>query len=344
MIRSIQILRGLAALFVVFAHFEFLNIKIGGFGVDIFFIISGFIIGYMVNKDTESFLYRRLLRIVPLYVFMTTLTTVISIIKPSWFRNVYVSGITFVKSILFIPYRIGKSGPILSLGWTLNYEMFFYLITALCIAMFRKEIVVKMSFLVIIGFVLLNKIFPAKNYIIKFLGADLILEFVLGGLLYYFWRNYHSKLGSVMKNLLVIIGMLSFAFMIYADLYLDIHRLLRFGIPAMLLANAWLLLEDKFHNNSKLVEVGMLLGDASYAMYLVHPFVIYAFIRVLFKGVNENNLPLYSLELILAMGAVCVVSVLLHKKFEKPVIRLLRSALDQYFLADRKHAVKSNLN
>ena len=66
---SIQALRGLADLFVVFQHVRFLNF--GAFGVDIFFCISGFMIMFTTEKSTKYFFRKRLVRILPLYYLMT---------------------------------------------------------------------------------------------------------------------------------------------------------------------------------------------------------------------------------------------------------------------------------
>ena len=92
-----------------------------------------------------------MVRIVPLYFSMTVLITIVALIKPEWFRSIVVSDEAFMKSILFIPYRIQNSGPLLSLGWTLNYEMFFYLVTALGISLFggKRGNIISLTFLLL---------------------------------------------------------------------------------------------------------------------------------------------------------------------------------------------------
>ena len=78
---SIQALRGLAALFVVFQHVRFLNF--GAFGVDIFFCISGFMIMFTTEKSTKYFFRKRLVRILPLYYLMTLGTYLLLLLFPS---------------------------------------------------------------------------------------------------------------------------------------------------------------------------------------------------------------------------------------------------------------------
>ena len=82
---SIQALRGLAALFVVFQHVRFLNF--GAFGVDIFFCISGFMIMFTTEKSTKYFLRKRLIRILPLYYLMTLVTYLSLLLFPSMFQQ-----------------------------------------------------------------------------------------------------------------------------------------------------------------------------------------------------------------------------------------------------------------
>ena len=82
---SIQALRGLAALFVVFQHIRFLNF--GAFGVDIFFCISGFMIMFTTEKSTKYFFRKRLIRILPLYYLMTLVTYLSLLLFPSMFQQ-----------------------------------------------------------------------------------------------------------------------------------------------------------------------------------------------------------------------------------------------------------------
>ena len=102
-------------------------------GVDIFFVISGFIM-LVTSRQTSpaEFMVRRLIRIVPLYWALTLLVSALLILKPELFRTTVVTAPFLIKSLLFIPYANpghgGEVMPILTPGWSLNFEMFFYLI------------------------------------------------------------------------------------------------------------------------------------------------------------------------------------------------------------------------
>ncbi|MEO6283912.1 MAG: acyltransferase [Dyadobacter sp.] len=333
MLNSIQILRAIAALLVVFAHFEFVKPAVGSFGVDIFFIISGFIMAYIIDKNPDAFLYRRLVRIVPIYWFMTLLTVVLFIFKPTWFRNVIINSDAIIKSLLFIPYRMKGSGPILSLGWTLNYEMFFYVVIAICTGFLggKKGMTICLLFLSL--FVLAFNIYPPTNYVLSFYSGSIVLEFVIGSLLFYYWTQQKVAPSSSVQSLGIVLGVLSFGFLIIADHLYDprVYRFLVFGIPAFFVTNMFLVLERRVNPKNKLHALAILLGDASYAMYLVHPFVIYAFIRLVFKRFKVEGIAFELTELIVTLIIVCLVSIAIHRWFEKPVMKKLKRLLDKIF-------------
>ena len=152
---SIQILRGMAALFVVFFHVSEMLLQYtdrqgifcrfaslwhtGAAGVDLFFIISGFVMvqstrdKFQKNGSSSEFMLRRIIRIVPLYWLYTSVMLVL-VLLPFTLKNQVFSGWYTVASYLFIPVLNPASGldlPLLAPGWTLSYEMYFYLIFAL---------------------------------------------------------------------------------------------------------------------------------------------------------------------------------------------------------------------
>src|SRR3954470_10935419 len=197
MLVYIQILRFLAALAVVAFHalglapkgFELpesaisLALSYGGRGVDLFFVISGFIIFYTTQSATvtaAAFLRRRVERIVPLYFFvifsfvMLALTLPAIFATPGWYTPRHI-----LKSLAFISFTDGEP-PVIAVGWSLEYEMYFYLAAALLMALTRqvwRNIVVIFSALAIVG--QLPGVGAALgNY--AFFTDAINLEFVLG--------------------------------------------------------------------------------------------------------------------------------------------------------------------
>jgi exopolysaccharide production protein ExoZ len=137
---SIQYLRAIAALSVLVTHalqwplpeMNMYLLKTGRLGVEVFFVISGFIITTIAGDGPfhpRVFLERRAHRIIPTYWAATFLVAVLAIALPDHFRTTVPTIEGLLKSLLFIPSQEPKA-PLLLLGWTLNFEVFFYLVFA----------------------------------------------------------------------------------------------------------------------------------------------------------------------------------------------------------------------
>src|SRR3954468_12024457 len=171
MLVHIQILRFAAALAVVVFHvlgaapegFKVSEnavshaLSYGGRGVDLFFVISGFIIFYATRRGDQTpaeFLRRRVERIVPLYFFVIFAVTALAATLPAifgapdWYTPRHI-----LKSLAFIAFTDGEM-PVVYVGWSLEYEMYFYLVAALLMALTRdvwRNLVMAFSALAIIG-------------------------------------------------------------------------------------------------------------------------------------------------------------------------------------------------
>lgn len=133
-------MRGLAALSVLVTHalqwplaeMNIVLLKTGRLGVDVFFVISGFIITTIAGDgrfNPKEFLVRRAFRIVPAYWAATLLITILAVAVPTLFRTTIPTTEGLIKSLLFIP-SLEPKAPLLLLGWSLNFEVFFYLLFA----------------------------------------------------------------------------------------------------------------------------------------------------------------------------------------------------------------------
>jgi exopolysaccharide production protein ExoZ len=300
---SIQYLRAIAALMVVCYHLHtsgVFPISIWtswlASGVDIFFVISGFI---MVRSTegrglrTKEFFIKRLVRIVPLYWLLTCLA-------------ITMNGMSFAHnaaSFLFIPAlhpEFGKYWPILEPGWTLNFEMFFYLIFGLTFALPPRRqlalIAILFSILVFAG-----AIFPLPGGV-DFYTNPLLLEFVAGMALARFSKQLPAW--SCLAGVALLIGLQPF----------DLPRVIGFGIPAAIICSSFLSAE------SLMPRIGVLkiVGDSSYAIYLVHFFTL-GTARAFWQLFFEVN---YAF-MVFAMMVTIVISIMLHIGFERPVTRNL---------------------
>ncbi len=282
---GIQVLRGITALFIVLEHIRFLNC--GAFGVDIFFCISGFMIMFSTQKDTSHFLSKRLIRILPLYYLMTLGTFFLLLLFPNLFATSTPKIEYLVKSLLFLPFDIGDGAiqPLMRVGWTIQCEIFFYLL-------FRFSLWISHRFrglvcsLLLAGFVLAARFFPAPSLFLSFYGAPVMLEFILGILCFYLARLLYTarekgKLPAFCKWLafLLIFGIYLYFLITKPTVnILGFRRPLIWGIPAALLVLAFFLLEFYVTFPPSMV----LLGNSSFSIYLLHYYPVVFLDRKLF--------------------------------------------------------------
>lgn len=289
---SIQILRGIAASLVVFLHvmadiglktntssfINFYNLKaFGDIGVDIFFVISGFIMVLVhyddFNKESTSigFLKKRILRIAPLYWFFTLFATVLLLFLP----EVFSKGKTFdlmhlLSSLSFIPWynSIGEISPVIGVGWTLNVEMYFYLIFAFCLLFPRKYLLIIMSIVLVGGLIITNSFNSDFPYLLM-IARPLLLEFLAG--VYIGWF-YKKGINLKYPFLGLFLGVILFVINIFMEFDL-LYRVLYNGIPSVLIIYSLITLEKKYNFNNLRFKRGLLIfGAASYSIYLSHPF------------------------------------------------------------------------
>lgn len=192
----IQYLRGVAALMVVWHHAagmvpwmaDLFRPRWGALGVDVFFVLSGFIMVVATHRRPVTpwtFMRQRIVRVVPLYWLLTLVLVAAALALPGQFRSVVVDPAHVLKSLLFIPHDApgapGELAPVLVPGWTLNYEMFFYACFALTLGRLRW-LVVLFAGLATIGWLLQPATAAARFY-----TSALLLEFVAGALLARAW-------------------------------------------------------------------------------------------------------------------------------------------------------------
>lgn len=304
----IQVLRALAALLVLAGHVQGAVVaeaaqrgevlrKLafpGGFGVDLFFCISGFIMVVSSQRlfgtpgAWSTFLGRRVRRLVPLY-WIATLALLPALL---FGRRPYTGDLpqALASSLLFWPYpTYGVEGeavfPLHTLGWSLNYEMFFYLVFALCVGlpMRRALAAVCLAMLAIAGAGLL---FSPATTALRFWSQPIVLEFIFGVLVGWSWLRGRLRMGPLVEGLLVTA---SLALLAFNPLGLgvapgtsttpnDLVRLVSWGLPAAGLVLAAVSCEGRWRPASlaKVPAVDLLrrIGDSSYSLYLLHPFAL----------------------------------------------------------------------
>jgi exopolysaccharide production protein ExoZ len=295
-------------------------------GVDIFFVVSGFI---MVHASAglfdrpggaKLFVARRLARIVPLYWAATTVFLLVGMVVPAALNSGVPDLAQIAGSYLFWPVvsTQGLAQPVYSLGWTLNYEMLFY-------ALFGAGLVLPGRFtlpavtLALCALVAFEAIAGPLALPVGFWGQPIVLEFAAGmGIA--MLRKRGLRLGMPLRAAVAALGV---AVLLVAARWGEgggaWSSFAWHGGAAALLVLAAACGERRGAPSAP-VRVLALVGDASYALYLVHPFVIRGLREVAVRLGMGSPLLFIALALI---GSV-VSALIVHRWFEKPVTHWLR--------------------
>jgi exopolysaccharide production protein ExoZ len=265
---SIQYLRAVAATMVVVFHcffsVSFMRPDIGYFswlrsGVDIFFIVSGYVMVTSTmgrSVDVATFALRRINRIVPLYWLATTIMA-FSVLPGEYLYK--------IGSMLFLPVTHPGSGliePIVQPGWTLNYEMFFYALFAMTLTMRERWRFPAMS-AILTMLVFVGTMMDATG-VASFYSGSIILEFAFGMAI--------ARFGLVAHWLFIPVGLAVLACFHETAA----PRALTMGVPAAFIVAGFLSLEHRLPRWQSL----RLVGDASYAVYLFHIMALAMFVPV----------------------------------------------------------------
>jgi exopolysaccharide production protein ExoZ len=334
---SIQILRAIAALMILFAHLWSMlgpfgvqdavpTFNFGASGVDLFFSISGFIMVYTSGSlfcqrgATWKFLIRRIIRIVPLYWI---LTTAVLFQYHRFLIPQYYSELNVILSYFFVPSSNGNGIPVplLSAGWTLNYEMFFYVVFSLLIFLPRRAAVLAVTIIFI----------AIRNLAIPFgLPAWAPVQVWCDSIIYEFAFGMWIALAycegfRVPVWISATVAVFGVALMIeaYSGLFVTISRTAGWGGgTALILAS--IILADVNRGIPKFLWPLAAIGDASYALYLFHGFAP----QMLYETnattkINPVAHPyVYCAALVVTSLAGAFA---LHYLFERSIVRLVKN-------------------
>lgn len=265
---GIQILRAIGCIFVILCHTKFFNR--GSFGVDIFLVISGFMLIYSTQKNVDNFLVKRIKKIVPMYWIMTIVTAIFVCFLPELFNSYEFTWKYLFKSLFFIPYEhSGIEQPLLGLGWTLNYEMFIYVIFFIGIKLSKKYRGVITSIICCL-LVLVRPMDNVDNFYIHYYGNDIIIEFVLGMGLYYFIKHYEGILKKISANAYLLMSGVLFIVLWYVQDN-SYRGFINGGIAALIFLCVFMWsIEKKFSSKN----IFVIIGNVSYYIYLTHIYVV----------------------------------------------------------------------
>lgn len=330
---TIQYLRGFAASLIVLHHalahplaIGLYTVGFGQVGVDIFFVISGLIM-WITTADRRfatpwTFWLARIVRIVPLYWLMTFAFIAAAIAVPSQVFHGEMSPSYVIRSLLFIPATSpsGLNVPIYSLGWTLNYEMFFYAVFGVCL-LATSHVVRLISLGVVLVALSIAGLWLKPEHVVAATYTDpIMLEFFGGVLLGAIYLRYrHLRAPAMLGWIMILAAIVVFVWL----LRFSIPRLFGFGLPALLAVAGALVLELR----PAQTEIRLLrwLGDASYSIYLAHPFVLRPFYIVAALAIPMPS-PLAQLSLVgLAILTGVVGGVACFALIERPMSRVAKT-------------------
>lgn len=330
---SLQILRAVAATSVFIFHlFDILHLRglissryamVGAAGVDIFFVISGFIITLAAGKDRTTFMLKRIARVVPLYWFVTLAIFAVGILMPHLLGRTEMTADALLQSLLFIPFMrdMGDIKPIVVVGWTLNYEMMFYVLFALCLSRSIRKTVIKVS-IILLALVIFGRMAEITAAPLIFYTNGIVLEFLFGMVICLIWLQNPE----IFKRLYPLLPIGVVALLVQEVYPLQLPREVIYGLPAICIVAGTLGISLP---DNRLSRIGVKLGDASYAMYLVHAYVQHLFAMIaLATGMTAT------ISLIIVGSTTYLVTVLVSLALFYIIERPAMSALRKRLLAD----------
>jgi len=293
----------------------------GAAGVDLFFVISGFImlhVSFLAGRPPATagkFLLRRITRIYPLYWIVCML--VIALGALGFYSKLDFSTSAVASSLALLPNHI-----LIGVSWTLSYEMLFYLVFAL--ALFAKSarmvMIISTALLVLVS-ISANLMLPQGPWL-TFFSRPILFEFICGMGAAFAFQKWGARVtlplwcgAAGMLVLLVSPALTGFEDTSGLEGW---TRFFAWGLPSVVVLLSVLNLRP---NGSMLARAGELLGDASYAIYLIHPIVATAYAYALVRWLAP--IPT-AMTFSAALVGSLIIGVALHFIIEKPSLIMFR--------------------
>ncbi|MEO6875210.1 MAG: acyltransferase [Opitutaceae bacterium] len=345
----IQVFRGIAAVAVVLHHASlgiqalpgftatsrpffverFFNADVGAVGVDLFFVISGFIMSYTARRgglhQAREFLVRRAVRIYPLY-WLCSLVMIAVLVSP-WVQGFHAQPLALFQSFVLYPtlYEQSVRPVILAQGWTLIYEVLFYLIFALTLWQTRVRQCISVLGALALLFTFAH-LLPGLHPVLVLLRDQVLFEFVFGLVLGLIITETAFRFSAPAAWVVIGAGLLLLAPSAFHDGYgWQIPRLWKFGVPAFLLIGGSVLRRDV--ESLRFPSALGVMGDASYSIYLMHVVVFLLCHTARLRLHFLQTLP-FDVYFLLLSGCAVAIGVVFHFVAEKPLIRYCRNLVE----------------
>ena len=339
-IRSVQLLRAVAALFVVAFHSTVLwhdkfDARVvpwanGNAGVDLFFVISGFIMVLSSRRlagladGWSRFIKLRLVRIVPMYWLVTAAKLAAIAAVPAMALHTRPTSWNVAASFLFVPSRdaLGAVRPVLDVGWTLSFEMLFYVAFAAALLFRRDPLVVVGPAMVVLA--LAHGVARPGWPAVTTLADPIVLEFVFGLVI----GRLAVRTGPLgPRALWPALLMASLAGLALASTDGPWERTAIWGVAAAfalygaVLGESWL--------GTRIPEFAVQVGEASYSLYLTHGFVL-PVVAVLLARSRLHGPPLGAVLVVSCVALSTLAAMIAYRFIEVPITQRLRRVIHDH--------------
>jgi len=308
------------------AGYSFSVSDYGASGVDVFFVISGFVMVYTSHgtfgqpNAAMSFFRRRVIRIVPLYWFYTTLLILLLVLLPQLFSNVRFEWRVALSSYLFLLSRnnVGDVGTVLQTGWTLCFEIYFYVLFAMLLTLPQKLFLPIGGAIFIVGILVgeLSGPLPAWATVTT---NPILLEFYLGAAIAFLYLN-GLRLPPFVALVAIVSGVSVIFFTNGIDLGAWTTTICR-GLPGGAIVAGAVSLE---YSGLKVPSLLVSLGNSSYSLYLVHPFVLHP-IGKIWQVLHLGDTMLPAVLFISGFCIATLVGLVSYRAIEQPMVRWVSS-------------------
>jgi len=328
---GVQCLRAVAAFLVVAYHaVEQWTTHVPGYhpgdywpngaaGVDIFFVISGLVMTISVQRNAGranpawTFSRDRLIRILPLYWIITTLKIAVVVATPALASRTTLDPFYVAGSYALLPVRdaLGIIRPVLPVGWTLTYEMLFYILvaTSLMVRLPLSQVCVP----ALLAFAALTFVVPANGFV-NTIAAEFIFGIAIG--------NAIPWLQSLRPAIGMAVGLIAFVLLLVAPVYSALARPLTWGIQAACIVAA--VVSAEMFIRRRLPGWLLAAGSASYATYLTHGFVVPAVFILCVRSMPSDWAGLGA-TIIFSLVLSAIVGQATHHIIEQPLLLRLRT-------------------
>lgn len=345
---SIQAIRGMAVTLLIVIHIQFYftnqlhmpdflpQVNIIAAVVDVFFVISGFIILYSSERlfgqphGMRIYYLRRIARIVPLYWAGTTILLTYVLLHYGSIAGAGGAGWDYVIASYFFWPKGRPDGwwtPLLGVGWTLNYEVFYYVLFGLCIPLSRRAAVwiIGALFVVLIA---IRYFYPDLPSPFAFWFNPLIIEFVAGMVVALAYRN-GMRLRTWQSYSLIAVSLAVLGWSWSEAHLFDPSSWVRvplWGMPAFAIVAAFALAEKRVPQNLFWRTFGF-LGDASYSIYVIHSLLLGVPLMVFGKWIAPQDAPWFYVFCI--AFATTLPALLSYLYVEKPLTEALQRRIER---------------